>query len=723
MKIKNLQDANDYIYTFNYYALFNEDKQEKVADLLACKKIAETHADYKLLCRTRTFLLYHYIEEQQLQKATETAHENLKLAKDNEFDSELLFMIPVIAHLYQLTGNYSASEELVQIALDAVSTLNDFLKQAKTYLMIAEQYFFTNKKENCIQAYNKSIELALKTQDNGFIAICYNNYADKLIKYELFDELIKVIDAGYEYALKAGDKIFNVFYYEKFAGYYSHVKDYKKARKYLTKALSIYRKQNNHYRELQMQLDLIKLFLESKAYSKAFPLLKKTEEQALQSDIKPVLLKIYWLLVRYYEEKNKYKDAFTYLRKYNEVNAFIYNQESEEKIKNLQIQHEVKSIKASRDTAEKLAKVKHDFLANMSHEIRTPINSILGIGYLLGQEQLSEKQQQYIRRLNHSGQQLLGIINDVLDISKIEAGKFQLVPVPMQLKTVAENIVSVLSIKASEKKLDFIFNYDETIPEICIGDPNRIGQILNNLISNAIKFTETGFVRLDIRKVHANGNMLTLAFHVMDSGIGLSDSQKEKIFNEYEQAEKYTQVKFGGTGLGLSISKKLAELMNGNIKVESIQNTGTTFTLEIPMEISTESISITNEITTLDSLNGKIIYVADDVEENRLIMSELLLTLNKNIQIEFAVDGNEIIALVQRKIPDILFMDLDMPEINGIMATAKIREFLNNKPCTIIACTASLLTLSKDELLSMGFQNLLLKPYTINQLGIILTTS
>ncbi len=209
----------------------------------------------------------------------------------------------------------------------------------------------------------------------------------------------------------------------------------------------------------------------------------------------------------------------------------------------------------------------------------------------------------------------------------------------------------------------------------------------------------------------------------MDSGIGLSDSQKEKIFNEYEQAEKYTQVKFGGTGLGLSISKKLSELMNDNIKVESIQNTGTTFTLEIPMEISTESISITNEITTLDSLNGKIIYVADDVEENRLIMSELLLTLNKNIQIEFAVDGNEIIALVQRKIPDILFMDLDMPEINGIMATAKIREFLNNKPCTIIACTASLLTLSKDELLSMGFQNLLLKPYTINQLGIILTTS
>lgn len=716
-KITNIEEADEYITTLSFYDIINGNKAEYLVTFNVCEALALEHNYDRVLCRTRTLIMYLYIEENKLQEATQLAEQNLQFAKANKLDDELLYMIAIVAHLYRTTGNLSAAEELIQIALDRIPSLTDNTKISKVYSLVAEQYFFTNNKEKCIETYEKCLEFAFKTTNYNMLALAHNNYAEYLLEYNLNDEAFRIIESGNKFAIATKNKSLISQLNGIYGLYYFRMKEYKKSIQYDLQQLNYTISIKNVQEEMEIRIDLGKTYFLDKKYRQAFEQMKKAEEMALESNANKALLSIYELFVEYYETNKKYQLAFQYLKKYNQIHELIYSKESDDKIKNLQITHEVKTIKQERQYAENMARIKHDFLANMSHEIRTPINSILGICYLLQQDELSEKQLNYVKRLNYSGENLLGIINDVLDISKIEAGKFNLIAEPFSVVEVVKNTHHLMLLKAEEKGIQFTFSIAENIPVYCIGDATRISQILLNLISNAIKFTKEGNVHLNVIAIELLSQKTTIQFILSDTGIGMSAAQKQKIFNEYEQATDTTQQKFGGTGLGLSITKKLVELMNGIIDVESIENIGSTFKVNIPFDLPLD-LARTIETTkyNLDNLNNKLILIADDVEENRNVLAEILVSLNPTLQLEFAKNGNEAIEIVKQKTPDFILMDLDMPELNGFEATAFIQSNYPNHTIKIIACTASLLMMSKEELAECGFKDLLQKPFTIKQL-------
>jgi CheY-like chemotaxis protein len=253
---------------------------------------------------------------------------------------------------------------------------------------------------------------------------------------------------------------------------------------------------------------------------------------------------------------------------------------------------------------------------------------------------------------------------------------------------------------------------------VVIADAARLKQIILNLISNAIKFTKKGSVTIELKVVETLADTVKVLFKITDTGIGISEEKLNKIFERYEQASAVIKSEFGGTGLGLSISKRLTELMNGEIKISSIENKGTTFYVEIPFERTAETSSNNNKIIDIDTLflTKKSILIADDIEENRLIFKEILYSFNPDIMIEEAADGDIVLQKIKKQSFNLILMDLDMPKKNGLEAIQEIRNNNRIKDIKIIAHTASLMSLSKDEILAIGFNDLILKPFEPLQL-------
>ena len=384
-----------------------------------------------------------------------------------------------------------------------------------------------------------------------------------------------------------------------------------------------------------------------------------------------------------------------------------------------ELQHKNEIIEAEKEKAEASEKAKHQFLANMSHEIRTPMNAIKGMTDILIRRNPNEDQKEYLDGIKQSSDSLLVIINDILDISKIEAGKVELENEPFSVNELVNNVHTIMQFKAEEKGLELL--KDIPVENLTVqGDATRLRQILINLIGNAIKFTEKGLVTTTIKSDKVD-DKLNLHFTVSDTGIGIDDDHADKIFKSFEQAYSDTSRKFGGTGLGLSISKKLVELQNGKIWVESEKGKGSRFHFTIAYVMAAEKIENAKAETTntniTAALKGINILLVEDNQFNAVVAQEELEDAIEEVKVELAENGAIAVEKLRSSHFDIILMDVQMPTMNGYEATKAIRALDNEKANTpIIAMTANVLKEEVELCQQAGMNDFIGKPFDTGEL-------
>lgn len=377
-----------------------------------------------------------------------------------------------------------------------------------------------------------------------------------------------------------------------------------------------------------------------------------------------------------------------------------------------------KALKTAKEQAEAANKAKSEFLANMSHEIRTPLNSIIGFTDLLKSTPLNDTQRQYVENTNTSGRSLLGIINDILDLSKIEAGRLDLDIIKTDMFELIEQASEIIKYSVLEKNLKLLLSIQNDMPRFAVVDPIRLKQILVNLLSNAVKFTEKGEVELKVSFAQKMTGSGLFSFSIQDTGIGINEEQQKKLFKSFSQADGSTTRKFGGTGLGLAISNLLAQKMGSKIELNSTPGKGSVFFFTIETEYEygkkpdAENQADIKQMLSLESCKGMTILVAEDVYMNMLLIRAIINKILPDILLLEAKNGQEATDMIKTKTPDLILMDIQMPGMDGIEATAQIRKFEQNtkRHIPIVALTAGALKEDEEKCLKAGMDDFLSKP-------------
>lgn len=368
-------------------------------------------------------------------------------------------------------------------------------------------------------------------------------------------------------------------------------------------------------------------------------------------------------------------------------------------------------LKRSKENAEKANRAKSEFLARVSHEIRTPLNAILGFTEQLHQTHLNKKQTDYVKIIDKSSEHLLSLINDILILSKIEARQINFEHNPFKVEHTIKYVHNALLVKAREKNLSLTYEIDENLDQVLLGDSFRLRQILMNMVSNAVKFTHSGYVELRCFMVDENDNEVNVRFDIIDTGIGIKSDHLKTIFEQFQQADSSITKQYGGTGLGLTICKNLIEMQNGNLSVSSQERMGSTFTFIIPYKKGKETDIIPESMGIVDSekLQNKRVLLVDDDSVNRLLGKTILEKFA--CQFDIAINGSEAIQKLKQQTYDIVLLDIHMPDISGTDVARFLRFDMKDTTTKMVAVTAAVMKDDIQRYYKAGINDFLVKPF------------
>ncbi len=636
--------------------------------------------------------------------------------KDRRLEARVLYYF---GNIYRDQGDLANVLTHFRKALTINEELGDEFAQSVILTSISNLLYDLNDYDSALEYALKCLPIFEREHNvNNLINVC-NTLGNIYFKKDQFKE------AMHYFQENLGHSEFETIAYvtaESGLGkVYYKMQNFEQARKYLSNALRQAEHLGNVEVQIICQFYLGRMYMDKGSYRQALQYLNHSYTLANEYMRRHDLMSIHEMLSALYDKIGDIPKAFHHLKSYEQLKEEIFKQKIINELRNMQVRQQIELAQKEKEVAERTAFLKHQFMANMSHEIRTPMNAIVGMTRLLLAKSPKQDQLRYLNAIQLSANNLLIIINDILDLSKIEAGKIVIEHTDFTIREVIQSVQDMLLLKAEEKNIEFRITTEDDIPKRLTGDPTRLNQVLINLAGNSVKFTEKGYVEIKT-SLRNKTNKLWLQFDVVDSGIGIASEYDDNIFDSFTQAGTDVTRKFGGTGLGLTISKQLVNLMGGDISVKSELGKGTVFSVVIPFEEATvqDFVKVNNELSSaaMNRLNNLKILLAEDNEFNRLVAEETLKEIIPSLQLHMAFNGKEAVEKLQNDTYDLVLMDIQMPLMDGVAATKMIRTTLPEpaRSIKIIAMTANVLQEDVQQYFDAGMDAYVSKPFQIDEL-------